>query len=94
MSEVDHGAPSDARQTLLRAMDNLDEIEKDHGEARRVYLCAVYAHQAEGETIRGWASTDDPSFITVALLREVADAIENGLGWDPRGEDDRSEPDD
>lgn len=84
---IDHGAPSDARQTLLRALSNLDEIEQEHGEARRIYLITAYAHQADGSTIRGWAATDDPSFITVALLREVADAIEQGVGWEPDEDD-------
>ena len=71
------GAPSDARQTLLRALDNLDEIREEYGEPRNTFLVVVYAHQVEGQTIRGWASTDDPTFVSCALLREVADAIES-----------------
>lgn len=84
------GAPSDARQTLLRAMDNLDDIEADFGPAKRTYLIVVYAHQVDGQTVRGWAATDDPSFVTVALLREVADAIEQGRGWGEDDEDDEA----
>jgi len=83
---------SDARQTLLRALDHLDDIEANHGEARRIYLCVTYAHNIDGQTISGWASTDDPTFVTCALLRVVADSIETGTGWDdddkdPAGDD-------
>lgn len=66
------------REVLVRAMDQLTEVEEEHGEGVRTYLIAVYAHQVRGKTIRGWASTDDPPFVTVALLREVADHIECG----------------
>ena len=69
---------SDARATLLRALDHLDEIEEKHGAAKRVYLVVAYAHQIDGSTVRGWASTDDPAFATVGLLREVANAIDDG----------------
>lgn len=75
---IDQAAPSDARQTLLRALDHLDEIRQQYGDPKNTYLIVAYAHQVEGTTIRGWASTDDPTFVTVALLREVADYIENG----------------
>ncbi len=73
---------SEARQVLLTALDSLDEIEEEHGEAQRLYLTVVYAHTVKGRTCTGWNSTDDPTFITAALLREVADAIADGRGGD------------
>lgn len=85
---LDQAAPSDARQTLLRALDHLDDIRDQYGEPKNTYLIVAYAHQVEGQTIRGWASTDDPTFVTVALLREVADYIDQ-----PDDEDDSSEQD-
>lgn len=83
---------SDARQTLLRAMDQLDEITQEHGEASHTYLIVAYAHQVKGKTIHGWAATDDPTFVTCALLREVGESIENGIGWDSEGDDEDDEP--
>lgn len=74
---IDPAAPSDARQTLLRALDHLDEIRDQYGDPKHTYLIVAYAHQIQGSTVRGWASTDDPTFVTVALLREVANYIES-----------------
>ena len=67
----------DARETLVRALDQLDELRDEHGEAVRVYVVVSYAHQIEGETHLGWTSTDDPRFVSAGLLREVADAIDS-----------------
>jgi hypothetical protein len=86
--DLETGAPSDARQTLLRALDHLDEIREEYGDPKNTYLIVAYAHQVDGQTVRGWACTDDPTFVTCALLREVADAIESGTGWDSDDEDD------
>lgn len=73
---------SDARSTLLSALDSLDEAEAEYGPASKTYLVVAWAHQVKGKTIRGWNSTDDPTFATCALLREVADGIENDWGGD------------
>lgn len=83
VEDADSIAPSEARQVLLRALDSLDQIEREYGEAKRTYLVVVFAHQVEDETVRGWESTNEPTFITTALLREVADYIES-----PRERDD------
>lgn len=85
--ELDQVAPSDARQTLLRALDHLDEIREEFGEPKNTFLIVAYAHQVDGSTVRGWASTDDPTFVTVGLMREVIDAIENGDGTDEADDD-------
>lgn len=80
---MDIQAPvSEARQVLLAALESLDEIQAEHGEAQRLYLTVAYAHSIEGQTCTGWNSTDDPTFVTAALLRTVADAIEQGRGGD------------
>lgn len=71
---------SDARQTLLRAMDHLDEMVEEHGEAKKTYLIVAYAHQISGATSIGWSATDDPNFALAALLRQVADAIDDASG--------------
>lgn len=87
--EVDAtAAPPDAKQVLLRALDALDRIDDEHGAAQRVYLTVAYAYQMNGSTVTGWQSTDDPRFVTTGLLREVAEAIDRGEGWDPAAEED------
>ena len=73
-------AQSEARATLLRALDALDQAEQEFGPAKHTYLVVAWAHQVEGQTVRGWTATDEPTFVSVALLREVADAIESGHG--------------
>lgn len=67
---------SDARGTLLSALEQLDGIKEQQGEADQVYLVCAYAYKTEGKTTFGWTSTDDPSFITAGLLRTVADGLE------------------
>jgi hypothetical protein len=67
----DIGEPlSDARQTLLRAMDHLDEMTEDHGAAKKTYLVVAYAHQIDGATSIGWSATDDPNFAISALAAQ------------------------
>ena len=75
-------------------MDQLTEIEEKHGESVRTYLTVVYAHQVEGSTVKGWASTDDPAFITTALLRNVADFIEYDPDCEDEDDDDDGEDED
>ena len=67
---------ADAREVLVNALDQIDNINERDGEARHVYLVAAYAYQVKGKTTFGWATTDDPSFVTSSLLRVVADNIE------------------
>lgn len=67
---------ADARSTLLSALEQLDGIKDQQGEADQVYLVVAYAYKTEGQTTFGWSSTDDPAFITSSLLRTVADNME------------------
>lgn len=67
----------DARDTLVRALESLDEVEAEVGEAKRMMLCVCWAYSTDGRTVRGWNATDEPDFVTVALLRTIADWIEN-----------------
>lgn len=86
MSETD-SSRADARETLLRALDSLDDVAEDFGEAKQTYLVVCWAHQIEGQTVRGWNSSDHPDFVTVALLREIADWIEAGPAKDATEEE-------
>jgi hypothetical protein len=86
LSDDAENSRTDARQTLLRALDELDSVTHEHGTARRTYICVVFSHQVKGRTISGWTSTDDPPFVTSALLRRVADVID--LDYDDEDEDD------
>lgn len=67
---------SDARATLLTALEQIDNIHERQGEARNVYLAVSYAYQIDGQTTFGWTTTDDPAFVTASLLRTVADNLE------------------
>jgi hypothetical protein len=86
--ELEQAAPSEARQTLLRALDALDETEREFGPSRNTYLVVAWAHQVEGQTARGWNSTDDPTFVITGLLREVIKQIETPVS----GDDEYDEP--
>jgi HEPN domain-containing protein len=66
----------EAREVLLRALESLDQIRESHGEAKQTYLCVCWAHQIEGRTVRGWNSTDHPTFAVAGLLRELAAYID------------------
>jgi hypothetical protein len=83
---------AEARAVLLAALESLDEVEEKHGPAKHTYLCICWAHQIEGSTVRGWNSTDDPTFATVAMLREVADYIEEGAEVEDPAADDETDP--
>lgn len=86
----EHGGQglSDAKQTLLRALESIEEVEEDLG-GRVWALCVVYSVTKvddEGRTHEngGWNATSEPAWATAAMLRRAADYIERDVyGRDP-----------
>jgi hypothetical protein len=77
--------PSDARQTMLNALDSIAEIEDEMGAEVR-HLAVVYSvvkktTDDDGDThvceSGGWNHTTDPDWVVAALLRKVATALED-----------------
>ena len=73
-------AVAKAKDTLLRALDQLEQAEQDlEAEPDRVDLVVVYSIGSEQDDgawheIGGWASTAGPKWLHAALLRRAADA--------------------
>lgn len=73
----------DARATLLRALEQLDEAEGDlSDEMDSVHLCVVYSGGREIEDggwheVGGWVKTAGPQWVHAALLRRAADALDD-----------------
>lgn len=75
-------AVAKAKDTLLRALDQLERAEQDlEAEPTRVDLCVVYSIGCEPEDdqgawheVGGWASTAGPKWLHAAMLRRAADA--------------------
>lgn len=81
---------SEAKQTLLRAIESIEEIE-DSLEAEVRHVAVVYSVYTESDgqihENGGWNHSSDPAWLVGALLRHAADAIENS----PRPADDDDE---
>lgn len=73
-------AVAKTKDTLLRALDQLEQAERDlETEPDRVDLVVVYSIGSEGDDgawheIGGWSSTAGPKLLHAALLRRAADA--------------------
>lgn len=72
----------DARETLLRALEQIDKAEDElGGAAERCDLVVVYSiGREEGSAwhdIGGWASTHGPIWVHAALLRRAADSYDD-----------------
>lgn len=81
---------SEAKQTLLRALDSIEELEQKTGTEVR-HIAVVYAVWTEDEnaTIHdhsGWNHSIAPAWLIGAMLRESADAIE--MAVQPAEDDD------
>lgn len=86
-----------AKDTLLRALDQLEQAEQDlEAEPERVDLVVVYSighdHQGDGayHEVGGWASTSGPQWLHAAMLRRAADAFDEdayAADDDPEDED-------
>jgi len=66
----------DARSTLLQALEQLDAIQSENGEPRRVYLTVAYSAEYENTTYDGLVATSDPSWVTLALLGRAYEQCE------------------
>ena len=82
----------DARATLLRALEQLEEAESDLSEADQVNLCVVYSAGSTDDEgcwneIGGWVNTSGPLWVHAAMLRRTATRLDDG--YDPP-EDDES----
>lgn len=72
----------DAKATLLRALEQLDEAEGDlDAEFDMLSLCVVYSGGRDLEDggwheIGGWVKTSGPLWLHAAMLRRAADALD------------------
>ncbi len=87
-------AISAAKDTLLRALDQLEGAEGDLGaEPTRVDLVVVYSIGRETDDdgawhqVGGWSSTAGPKWLHAAMLRRAADAQD----YEARAVDDESD---
>lgn len=73
-------ALSDAKQTLLAALESIEEIEQEmDAEVRHVAVVySVYRRDEDGSIHEsgGWNHSSQPAWITSAMLRRGADAID------------------
>jgi hypothetical protein len=83
----------DARTTLLRALEQLDDAESDLGaNSEVVHLCVVYsAGRAMDDggfhEVGGWVNTTGPLWLHAAMLRRAADALDVGARDDDEDEE-------
>jgi hypothetical protein len=74
---------ADAKATLLRALDQLDQAHTDlTAPPQRADLIVVYSIGAGDGTgawteVDGWASTGGPTWLQAALLRRAADQLDD-----------------
>lgn len=71
---------SDAKQSLLRALESIETVEQDMGGEVR-HLCVVYSvvkRDEEGNIHEegGWNHSEDPDWLVAAMLRRAATYIE------------------
>lgn len=74
-------ALSEAKQTLLNALDSINEIEEEMGaEVRHVAVVySVYKQDEDGIICDngGWNHSSEPAWLIGAMLRRGADSIED-----------------
>lgn len=98
MSDQNGSEPalSEGKQTLLRALEHVSEVEEtDDGELRFLGVAWAVKHKPDDEptyTTIGWSATDEPSFVIAALFREVANGVEND--WRASVQESEDEDDD
>lgn len=81
----------DARATLLRALEQLEEAESDLSDADQIMLCVVYSAGSTDEDgcwheIGGWVNTSGPLWVHAAMLERAAKRLEDGYD-DPDDEE-------
>ena len=73
---------ADARATLLRALEQIEEAERDLGDGGEVrYLCVVYSATKDlgddgTHEVGGWVNTSEPLWLHAAMLRRCADSLD------------------
>lgn len=68
---------ADARETLITALDQIDQVRAEHdGEVVRVYVAVTYSVETTSASIDGLVKTEDPVWITLALLARGYEALE------------------
>lgn len=83
----------DAKATLLRALEQLDDAESDLGaNSDQVHLCVVYSacrtlEGNETHEVGGWVNTTGPLWLHAAMLRRAADRLDYSAQA-PDGDDD------
>lgn len=82
---------SEAKQTLLRALDSITEMEEESGAEVR-YVAVAYSAYREDEDgtihdLGGWNHSSAPAWLITAMLRHTAEAIEGSVVTDVDGED-------
>ena len=70
---------TDAREVLLKARDQLDALTEENGEPIRVYLAVAYSFESETASFDGVVKSEDPTWISLALLNRAYEAIEQAV---------------
>ena len=82
---------SEAKQTLLRALDSIGEIEAELGaEVRHVAVVYSVYKDEDGQIHEdgGWNHSADPAWLIASLLRRGADSIERSTHRADEDDDD------
>jgi hypothetical protein len=70
----------DAKSTLLNALEQIEEVEQDlEAEVRQVAVVySVHRTNEDGQVVHqgGWTHSSDPAWLIVALLRHMADELQ------------------
>lgn len=64
------------RETIAALLDTLDKVEEEHGAPIRVYLACAYSIETESAHFDGVVKTEDPAWLSLALLNRAYEAIE------------------
>lgn len=94
---IDSSAVAKAKDTLLRALDQLEQAESDlDGAVDRVDLVVVYSIGTDlgdggWHEVGGWSTTAGPKWLHAALMRRAAESFDDAamtLDDEPEGEED------
>jgi hypothetical protein len=71
---------ADARATLLEALDQIDRVSAEHeDDVVRVFVAVTYSVETTTASVDGLVKTDDPVWITLALLSRGYEALEAAI---------------
>lgn len=62
----------EARATLLRALERLEEAHDELGDPAHLWLVVGFIYDGRSSYVRCWEATDQPPFITRAVLAELS----------------------